>query len=133
MKAQVRGRTTDGSKCKVRIRFYYPVIAAGSVFICDGGWSDGHPEIVLNVEVEYSGCDGLGTGDAAVLVRVEGVVVCRVADCSSSHGDFKEGLPIAFLYVDYSEAVDFLIPRFFLDHKIVNSEPAIQRGACGDA
>ena len=74
----------------------------------------------MNVEVEYSRCDGLGTGDAAVLVRVEGVVDCGVADCLSSHGDFKEGLPVSLLNVDHSEAVDFLVSRFFLNHEIVN-------------
>ena len=48
-------------------------------------------------------------------------------------GDAKYSLPITFLYVNGAQTMDFLVPFFFLYKKVVNSLPAGEYVAMGDA
>ena len=44
------------------------------------------------------------------------IVVCGVWNGFAGDGDLEEDLPVAFLYVDDTEAMNLLVSDFFLYH-----------------
>ena len=64
--------------------------------------------------------------DSTSLRWVYFVFLGCMADCFPCDCDFQEDLPVAFLNVDNSEAMNFLVSNFFLDHEIVHCGPSGQ-------
>ena len=60
-------------------------------------------------------------------------MIGSVVDCLPANRQFKKGLPVAFLKMDNTKAMDLLISRFLLDKHVVNGEPSVERNTMFDA